>query len=106
QPLSALEREILVADRELSVLMRRLFDLVDQGDGVVLERYAAVALFVGDQVRCAEAELPGALAGFKEARRAEVGPIDVGTLEDCQGLLMGRRDRKIRLGQISGSDQR
>src|SRR6185312_4092473 len=97
QPLSALERETLVADRELSVLVRRLFNLVNQGNGVVLERDPAVALFVCDQVRCAEAELTGALAGFKEARRAEVGPIDVGTLEDRQGLLMGRRDRKIRL---------
>src|SRR5580700_11096687 len=60
----------LVANRQLSPLMSRLFDLVCQSNSVVLKRNPALTLLIGNQVRRSEAEFAGALTWFEKSSRA------------------------------------
>ena len=39
----------------------------------------------------ADAELSGALAGFKEGSGTEIGPIDVRLLQEPEGFVRGRQ---------------
>ena len=73
--------------------MSRLFDLVGQGKSVVLKRNPAIALFVGNQVRGSETELARPLTGLEESGRAEVGPVDIRSLENPQRVFMRPGDR-------------
>jgi hypothetical protein len=71
-----------------------LFEFVDERDGVVFHRDAAVALGVGDELVFAEAEFSGTLAWFEEGGGAEVGPIDRRSLEQLKGFVVGFSDGK------------
>src|SRR5437764_9002142 len=71
----------LVADGQLATLMSRCLYLIYQGDGVVLERNAAVPLLVRDKLGSAQPKFARSLARLEKAGRAEVGPIDVRRIE-------------------------
>ena len=68
--------------------MSRCLDLIYQGDGVVLERNAAVPLLVGDQIGSAQPELARSLACLEVTGGAEVGPVDVGRFENAESLFV------------------
>ena len=95
----------LVADRQLTAFMSRLFDLVGQGNCIVLKRNPAITLFVGNQFRGSETELAGPLTGLEESGRAEVGPVDIRSLENPQRVFMRPGNREECLGQITGCDE-
>jgi hypothetical protein len=63
-----------------------IFELIYEGDGVVLHGDAALAVGVGDAVVGAEAEFAGALAGLKEGGGAEAGPVDAAGAEMVEDL--------------------
>lgn len=82
----------LVADGEALALELGTLQFVDEGDGVVFHRDAAVVLVVGDEVVFAEAEFSGALAGLKECSGAEAGPVDVGLFDEFESVGVGGGD--------------
>jgi hypothetical protein len=49
--------------------MRALFQLIDQGNGIIFHRDAAFTFFFGDEVVFAEPEDAGALAWLEIPRR-------------------------------------
>ena len=72
--------------------MLGVFELVDEGDGVVGEGDFAVALGVGYEVVAVEAEFAGAGAGFEEGCGVEGGPVDVGFFDELEGVGVGPGD--------------
>src|SRR5690606_3400416 len=65
-----------VADSEAAPAMRRLLQLVDQGDRVILCGNRAVALGVDQKLVGAKAEFSGALARLDQGGRREEGPVE------------------------------
>jgi len=68
--------------------MSRCFDLIYQGDGVVLKGNAAVPLLVSDQVGSAQPELARSLACLEVTGGAEVGPVDLRRFEDAESRFV------------------
>lgn len=68
---------LLVADREAFADVCWVLEFIHESDGVVLERNAAVAVGVSDELVFAEAEFAGAFTWFEETGGAEVGPRNV-----------------------------
>src|SRR5262249_12164175 len=95
-----------VPDGETLPPMLGCLELVDERDGIVLHRDAALVLLVGDQFVRSQTELARALPGQEVGGRSQVGPVDRRSSEYVQRLEMCLGDRRIRLGQMPRIDQR
>src|SRR5271165_2373872 len=83
----------------------RVFELVDESDGVVFGGDGAFSLLVGKQLVFAEAELAGALAGLYESGRREISPGKVGFAQHVERVAVGDGDVFVLRGQVAGVDE-
>jgi hypothetical protein len=93
-----------IGDGEALADVLRVFELVDQGDGIVFGGDGAVSLLVGYERVAAEAEFAGALAGLDEDGGREVGPGKIGLAQDVEGVAVGNGDGFVFFGQVTGID--
>src|SRR5690606_5585936 len=95
-----------VRERDALVSMRALLEDVEQADGVVFRRNAALTALVHEQVVVADAVAPRALTGLDECRRAHVRPADLLDLApELQRFAMRERDGFPCLGEVGGGEQ-
>ena len=92
-----------VRNSEALATVSRTLNLVHQGDGVILDRDAALALIVREELVGAGSISAGTLPGLNDGWRAEIAPFDIlgARTKQLQGL--GLRQR---LGFVFGGEGR
>src|SRR5271156_3420003 len=93
-----------IADSEALADVLGVFGPGGGGDGVFVGGDGAGSLFVGDEVVFAETEFAGALAGLDESGGREVGPVEVGFVEEVFGFAVGDGDVLVFRGQEARGD--
>lgn len=94
-----------IADRKTLAAMAGSLEFVNDGDGIVFHRDAALAVFVGGQFIATETKYPSALARFEVGTGAEVSPVDIGREQKCQGFAMRFGNRLPFFGKEGSVDE-
>src|SRR5580692_10711560 len=77
-----------VPNRKSLLAVLGLFELIHEGDCIILHRDAALLLVIGDQFIFTQPEFAGSLTRFEESSRRQIGPIDFGCPKYIQNALV------------------